>query len=541
MEREPHQGAWVKDQRELLKLTQGKLVEALRAHGFRLSRSHLANIEAGTYAVPAGLVRGIAALRGLDVRETWQHLGTLPRTRNDRGPTLHQLSQVADTGRRPVPGVVATPASPVSPGTATEQLDWARNKMASLASGRADRIVLTTAGPLADALRDAPAPGGFLDGILGHGIRAVLEKGAELHHILAVPDDPEAHFEILTHALPMAARYCPPVAPSRSHLSRYHLTLVPDSPAGLDLIAASHTSPASMIVPVIRDGRTGVAVAEVAPRASEPDAGPSREWARDYAAWLAARGTDLFSWVTVVPTGTLSMPTGPWEEHLTEAWKHACGRDSIQRMLPLNTMSDDLRRELVSAQAERGGSSSGSAGEADNEVEYRMNMYRNRRGAMIRNLQNGYSHRNVVTREALDDLIKRGQYTMERVPDNVLTAEQTASYLRDTIDLIRNHEKFEVLLLTDEQLEQGLPLGVSWIVRRSPPNQDINMERAWAFLPYVLEGKPMAMNVIVNDKYAVEAIGSRIDALWATWTQGRTADDIRQEALTELESAQRRI
>jgi hypothetical protein len=160
---------------------------------------------------------------------------------------------------------------------------------------------------------------------------------------------------------------------------------------------------------------------------------------------------------------------------------------------------------------------------------------------MIRNLQNGYSHRSVVTREALDDLIKRGQYTMERVPHNVLTAEQTASYLRDTIDLIRNHEKFEVLLLTDEQLEQGLPLGVSWIVRRSPRNQDINMERAWAFLPYVLEGKSMAMNVIVNDKYAVEAIGSRIDALWATWTQGRTADDIRQEALTELESAQRRI
>ena len=67
------------------------------------------------------------------------------------------------------------------------------------------------------------------------------------------------------------------------------------------------------------------------------------------------------------------------------------------------------------------------------------------------------------------------------------------------------------------------------------------MERAWAFLPYVFDGAPMAMNVIVNDSYAVEAIGTRIDALWATWTQDRTTADIRGEALAALERARRDI
>ena len=96
--------------------------------------------------------------------------------------------------------------------------------------------MLTTTGPPADALRAAPPPGGYLSGLLGNGIRAVLEEGAELHHILAVPDDPETHFELLAQALPLAARYCMPPPPSRSHLSRYSLTLVPDLPIGLDLV-----------------------------------------------------------------------------------------------------------------------------------------------------------------------------------------------------------------------------------------------------------------------------------------------------------------
>jgi len=168
-------------------------------------------------------------------------------------------------------------------------------------------------------------------------------------------------------------------------------------------------------------------------------------------------------------------------------------------------------------------------------------MYKARRGAMIRNLQNGYSYRNVVTREALDDLVERGQYTMERVPNNVLTAEQTASYLHATIDLIGRFDNFEVLILTDEQLEAALPLGASWIVKRSPRNRTVSTERVWALLPYEFNGKPMAMNVVVDDKHAVEAIGNRIDALWATWTQGRTTKDIRKETLTELERAQRNI
>ena len=127
---------------------------------------------------------------------------------------------------------------------------------------------------------------------------------------------------------------------------------------------------------------------------------------------------------------------------------------------------------------------------------------------------------------------------MERLPGNVLTPEQAASYFQATIDLIRNFDNFEVLILTDEQLQQALPLGASWIVKRSPRNQTASTERAWAFLPYVFNGEPMAMNVIVDDKRAVEAIGNRIDGLWETWVQGRTTKDIRQEAITELKRAE---
>jgi transcriptional regulator with XRE-family HTH domain len=538
MKREPYQGAWVKHHRELLKLTQGELAEAVRADGGQLSRSHLANIEAGTYAAPADLIRVIATLRGIDVRDTWRHVGTLARTRNDRGPTLHQLSPVADIGPPSLPDVPDTPAPPNPHASATELLDWARKKLASLASGKPDKIVLTTAGPLADALRAAPPPGGHLDGLLGNGIRAVLEEDGELHHILAVPDDPEAHFELLAQALPLAARYCRPLSPSSSPsrplLSRYSITLVPDLPAGPDIIATSHANQASMIAPIISAGQPGVAVVELAPQANHPGAA----WARGYASWLAARGTDLFSWVTVAPAGTLNMPSGPWEDPLAGTQEHVGEQDSIQRMLRLNIMSEDLRSQLIAAQAKRSGLPSGSVG---SEVRRRLSMYKARRGAMIRNLQNGYRYRNVVTREALHDLVQNGQYTLERLSDNVLTEEQTASYLQTVIDLVRSYYNFEVLILTDEQLQQALPLGASWIVKRSPGNRPASTERAWAFLPYVFNGKPMAMNVIVEDKRAVEAIGYRIDVLWATWAQGRTTEDIRQEAITELRRAQHMI
>jgi len=168
-------------------------------------------------------------------------------------------------------------------------------------------------------------------------------------------------------------------------------------------------------------------------------------------------------------------------------------------------------------------------------------MYKARRGAMILNLKNGYRYRNIATREALDDLVYHGQYTMERLVDNVLTTEQAVSYLQTTIDLIRSFDNFEVLILTDDQLQQALPLGASWIVKRSPRNQAVSTEQAWAFLPYVLNGNTMAMNVIVDDKRAVEAISNRIDILWETWSQGRTTKDIRREALAELKRAQRNI
>ena len=86
--------------------------------------------------------------------------------------------------------------------------------------------------------------------------------------------------------------------------------------------------------------------------------------------------------------------------------------------------------------------------------------------------------------------------------------------LPTTIDLIRSFDNFEVLILTDDQLQQALPLGASWIEKRSPRNQAASLEQAWAFLPYVHNGKTMAMNVIVVDKRAVEAISNRIDVLW---------------------------
>jgi hypothetical protein len=91
------------------------------------------------------------------------------------------------------------------------------------------------------------------------------------------------------------------------------------------------------------------------------------------------------------------------------------------------------------------------------------------------------------------------------------------------------------------QLEQALPLGVSWIVKRSPRNQTASAGPAWAFLPYQSNGHPMAMNLIVNDKHAVEAIGRRIDTLWAAWAEERSSADIRHETLAELERALDRI
>jgi len=543
MQREPYQGAWVRHEREQLGITQGELAGAARDSGFQLSRSHLANIEAGTYAVPPGLVRIVADLAGRDLAEVRRHVDMLPRTKNDPGPTLHSLSQLADAGPAPQAEIPDSPAPPRSHPSAVELLDWASKKLASLALSR--EVVLTTTGPLADALRAAPSPRGCLGGILGNGIRAVLEEGAELHHVLAVPDDPEAHFEVLAQALPLAARYCLPPS-AVEHLSRYRLTLVPDFPAGPDLVASSHTHLASMVIPVLSAAKPGVAVVELAVPAGQPDRQPDRQpgagsnhaWSADYAAWLGARGTDLFSWVSVVPAGTLGLPAGPWEEFLTMSWEHAGGRDSIQRMLPLNTMSNDLRSQLAAAQGRRRGL---SPGQVAKEVGRRMSMYKERRGAMLRNLEHGYSFRNVVTREALADLAEHGQYTMERVPDNVLTAEQAASYLRTTIDLIRTYENFEVLILADEELQRALPLGVSWIVKRSPRSQAAASERAWAFLPFALNDEPKAMNVIVNDKYAIEAIGNRIDALWATWVRRRPAKDIRQETLAELERLQRDI
>ena len=248
---EPYQGAWVRQHRELLRLTQGELAEVVREDGGRLSRSHLANIEAGMYGASPDLIKSIAMLRGLDLRDTWRHVGTLPRTRHERGPTLHQVSQVDDTGHAPSSSGAGARHSPLPVGphaSATELLAWARDTLASLAdAGSPDGVVLTTTGPLADALRIAPPPGGILGGLLGTGIRAVLDQGAELRHLLAAPDDPEAHFEVLAEALPLAARYCLPPSRSRPYLSRYNLTLIPDPPAGPDLIATSQSPSASML------------------------------------------------------------------------------------------------------------------------------------------------------------------------------------------------------------------------------------------------------------------------------------------------------
>jgi transcriptional regulator with XRE-family HTH domain len=537
----PFQGAWVRQHRELLGLTQEDLADAVRADGGRLSRSHLANIEAGLYAAPPDLVRVVAAMRGLEIRDAWRHVGTLARSRRVLGPTLHRLSHVGDAGDAP-PSVEAgghSPPTPPSPhASAMQLLDWARTTLVSLAvTDSPHGVVLTTTGPLAEALRVAPPPDGILGGILGRGIHAVLDSGGELCHVLAVPDDPEAHLEVLAEALPLAARYCLPPSRSRPYLSRYDLTLSSGPPTGPDLVASTRSGIASMLVPVISDGEPGYAVLDAAPPASAPADENYARWPRDHASWLAARGTQLFSWVTVLPAGTLSMPFAPWEERLTRAWELPGGRDSFQRMLPLNTMSYDLRSQLVAAQARRQGQTPGSV---TKEVRHRLSMYRARRAAMIRNLENGYSYRNIVTREALNDLVEHGQYTIERLPDNVLTRGQASDFLQAAIELARSFPNFEVLVLTDSQLEQALPLGVSWIVKRSAHSQATSPGPAWAFLPYILNGEHMAMNVIVNDALAVEGISRRIDALWDTWAEGRTREQIRQEALAELGHTQSR-
>lgn len=534
MERDQFQGAWVKRHRDLLGFTQEQLADAVRDSGEGLSRSHLANIEAGTYGPSPSLVRCMAMLCGFDIRDTWRHVATLPRTRHGVGPTLHAVSQVSDRAGPTTP--TAEPAAQVGAhAPPTELLDWARRELAGLATaGEHQAVVLTTVGPLARALRAAPPQDGILGGILGKGIRAVLDGGGELRHVLAVHDDPEAHLAVLAEALPLAARYSVPPARSHPYLSRYSLTLVPASASGPDLIAGSGSPTASMLVPVISNGRQGVAAVQVAAPGAGADAGPPQGWAGDYASWLAAPGAELFSWVTVLPGGTFSTLAEPWEEQLTRAWDAPAGRDSIQRMLPLNTMSYDVRSQLVAGQIRRRGHRPAPAG---SELRRRLNLYRARRASMIRNLENGYRYRNVVTREALDDLVKHGQYTMERLADNVLTEEQAAAYIQATIELIRGFRNFQVLILTDDQLSQALPLGASWIVMRSPHGQPASQGSAWVFLPYELDGQTMAMNAIVSDNLAVEGISRRIDTLWETWAEGRTAEQIREETLAALEQA----
>lgn len=535
MERDPYQGAWVRRHRDLLGFTQEQLADAVRDSGERLSRPHLANIEAGTYAASPGLVKCIATLCGFGIRDAWRHVGTLPRTRRGVGPTLHAVSQVSDTAGPATPA--AEPAAQVGVhAPPTELLDWARRKLASLAVAEGEQtVVLTTAGPLAGALRAAPPQDGILGGILGKGIRAVLDRGGELRHVLAVQEDPEAHLAVLAEALPLAARYSVPPARSHPHLSRYSLTLVPASAGGPDLIAGSRGLAASMLVPVIADGHPGVAAVHTAAPDAEAGTGPPAGWARDYASWLAAAGAELFSWVTVLPGGTFSTLAEPWEEQLTRAWETPAGRDSIQRMLPLSTMSYDLRSQLVADQIRRRDRRPAPSG---SELRRRLNLYRTRRASMIRNLENGYRYRNVVTREALHDLVEHGQYTMERLAGNVLTEEQAAGYLQATMELIRGFRNYQVLILTDDQLSQALPLGASWIVMRSPHGQADSQGPAWVFLPYRLNGETMAMNAIVSDSLAVEGICRRIDTLWETWAEGRTTEQIREETLTALKEAQ---
>jgi hypothetical protein len=197
-------------------------------------------------------------------------------------------------------------------------------------------------------------------------------------------------------------------------------------------------------------------------------------------------------------------------------------------------MSHDVRSQLVAGQIRRRDQRPAPAG---SELRRRLNLYRARRASMIRNLENGYRYRNVVTREALNDLVEHGQYTMERLADNVLTEEQTAAYLQATMELIRSFPNFQVLILTDDQLSQALPLGASWIVMRSPHGQPSSQGPAWVFLPYEVNGQTMAMNAIVSDSLAVEGICHRIDTLWETWAEGRTTEEIREETLAVLEQA----
>jgi hypothetical protein len=444
------------------------------------------------------------------------------------------VSQVSDTAAPATP--TAEPAVQVGVhAPPTELLDWARRKLVSLVTAEAEQtVVLTTAGPLAKALRAAPPQDGILGGILGKGIRAVLDGGGELCHVLAVPEDPEAHLAVLAEALPLAARYSVPSARSHPHLSRYSLTLVPASADGPDLIASSLSPTASMLVPVIVGGQQGVAAVEAAAPDAEAGTGPRPGWARDYASWLAAPGAELFSWITVLRGGTFSALAEPWEERLTRAWETPAGRDSIQRMLPLSTMSYDVRSQLVAEQIRRRDHRPAPAGR---ELHRRLNLYQARRASMIRNLENGYRYRNVVTREALHDLVEHGQYTMERLAGNVLTEEQAAANLQATMGLMHDFPNFQVLILTDDQLSRALPLGASWIVMRSSHGQVASQGPAWVYLPYELNGETRAMNAIVSDSLAVEGICRRIDILWETWAEGRTAEQIREEALSALKQA----
>lgn len=82
-----------------------------------------------------------------------------------------------------------------------------------------------------------------------------------------------------------------------------------------------------------------------------------------------------------MPGGTLSLPEKPWEEQLTEAWRRAGRPDSIQRMLPLNTMSDRLRRQIVTRPAARRSRAAGPSGtDARADIERRLDMFEDRRG-----------------------------------------------------------------------------------------------------------------------------------------------------------------
>lgn len=507
-------GHLVRELRKSLGLTQEQLVRAAGP----ISRSYLSRIESGEHPPPGYLVTRLTQLLGLPS-------GSLSRELLAMAGTLRQSSPRRDPPRLPgrrdemMAGLslLRTPRPPAQLAASagpTELLAWASETVVSLAAGSEPaEILLAVTGPLSEALAEAPPADGPAGGLLSEGIAALLAAGWLVREVLAIPETNAAHLAALEGALKIVARFGP----------RYRLCLVRAAAGGgCDLLAGPNS--ALLLMPVAADQHSAVAVLTAQDALS--GRGPLA-WAFARGDLLAAGGRDLFRWVGL---SGRSDPAGlGWERQIADVEERPGGRVMIQRF-PLGTaMPASIRTQIIYAEARARQQDAAQA-------EQRAGLFLRRHEAMLRNLRQGYSYRQILTSEALAAIAVHGHYADQPTPVP-LTPAQRGGYLAELRRLLLTHPSFELAIISDAALARSLPLGASWWVKRGPGEAGTPDPVALCYLPGSGDGERHTLNAVVGDGLASEAVADLIDTLWRYWTVRLTGPEVRAAALAELDNA----